>query len=115
MFGLCPFFETNLCHDILVEGEGDVGAATLWVTPGSGRGLLGVAPALTLAGTWFDEAALVPHGDTGVTGWTLRAVSLTVEAAGPGSTHHLRDQRQRRLLDLKTFYTLKQNIYYNRV
>lgn len=72
-----PEFTTHLLHrhalrhDVLVEGEGDVGAAALRMTPGCGRGPVGGAPAFALAGTRLDEAALVPDGDAGLTGRTL--------------------------------------------
>lgn len=79
----------TLCHDILVEGEGDVGAAALQVTPGCGRGPVGGPPALPLAEAGLDEAALVPDGDAGLPGWTLGAASLTVQAARFRSTPKL--------------------------
>lgn len=54
---------------------------------------MGGAPALPLAGTGLDEAAFVQHGDAGLPGWTLGATSLTVEAAGFGSTTELPEPR----------------------
>lgn len=92
--GKDPGDQTDLCHDILVEGEGDVGAAALRVTPGCGRGPVGGAPALPLAEAGLDEAALVPDGDAGLPGWTLGAASLTVQAARFRSTPKLSETRE---------------------
>ena len=88
--------QTDPRHHVLVEGEGDVGAAALWVTPGCGRGSVGGAPALALIGAGLHEAALVQDADAGLTGWTLGPPGLTVEAAGFRTTPELRRKRRKR-------------------
>lgn len=52
---------------------------------------MGGAPALPLAGAGLDETALVWDGEAGLTGRTLGASSLPVEAAGWRSTPELSD------------------------
>lgn len=84
---------TDLSHDLLGEGEGYVGAVALRVALGVGWRPMGRGPALSLAGTGLDEAALIPHGHTGLTGGTLGTAAFTVKTARFGTAPHLyRDQ-----------------------
>lgn len=58
---------THSRHGLLVEGEGDVGAAVVLVTGagvafGRGRGRVG-APALAQVETGLDEAVALPDGN----------------------------------------------------
>lgn len=77
---------TRLGHGVFVEGEGDVDAAAVWVTPGCGWGTVGGAPALPLAGAGLGEAAHVLDGHARLTGGTWRGYSVPVEAAGRRTT-----------------------------
>lgn len=77
---------TRLGHGVFVEGEGDVGAAAVWVTPGCGRGAVGGAPALPLAGAGLGEAARVLDGHTSLTSGTRRGYGVPLEAAGRRTT-----------------------------
>lgn len=55
--------QTHLNHGVLVEGEGDVDAVAVLETPGSGRSLMGGAPALPLVRAGHGEAACVCDGN----------------------------------------------------
>lgn len=85
--------QTDLCHDVLVEGEGHVGAAALRVAPGWGCGSVGVAPALSLADAGLHETMFIPNGNARLTSRTVCGEVLTVQAAGFWSTPKLRETK----------------------
>lgn len=84
---------THLCHDVLVEGEGDVGTTGLWFTTDGGWRLVGVAEALPLTSAGFSKTLFTSDGDADLTVRTLRGHGLTVETAGFWTTPKLKDPK----------------------
>lgn len=86
---------THSTHGLLVEGEGDVGAALVLVTGagvafGWGRGRVG-APALAQVHAGLDEAVALPDGDAALACRTATS-TFDPQLAGHGSAPQLEER-----------------------
>lgn len=86
---------THSRHGLLVEGEGDVGAALVLVTGagaacGRGRRRVG-APALALVRAGLDEAVALPDGDAALACRTA-ASTFDPQLAGHGPAPQLEER-----------------------
>lgn len=86
---------THSRHALLVEGEGDVGAALVLVTGagvafGRGRGRVG-APALAQVQAGLDEAVALPDGDAALACRTA-ASTFDPQLAGHGPAPQLEER-----------------------